>query len=56
MAMCASLPNYLLAQVLLLCSLIERVILAPEIGKARSQGNHQWCVYGSMTRGQMVTR
>ncbi len=39
---------------LLLCSLVE--VLALEIGEFHSWGNHQLCGYGSMTRGQMITR
>ncbi len=38
---------------LLLCSLVESVILALEIGEFHGWGNHQQCRYGSMTRGQM---
>ncbi len=40
----------------LLCSLVEWVILALEIVEFHSWGNHQLCGYGSMTRGQMITR
>ncbi len=41
---------------LILCSLVEWVVLALEIGEFHIWGNQQWCGYGSMTRGQMIAR